>query len=93
MPGELQPAGGEDLHEVADLQARGRRVEADIEGDRARIQVFTQLVQIGGVLQQASPEQVVDYLGHAVIVAHRLRPGTPGYAEPDALGDSAPAPL
>jgi hypothetical protein len=57
------------------VQARSGGVESDVERDRARVQVLAQLVQVGGVLQQATPEQVVDYLGHAVIVAHRVRPG------------------
>ncbi len=33
VPGELQPARGEDLQQVADVQAGSRRVEADVEGE------------------------------------------------------------
>ena len=36
VAGVLEPAGGHDLHEVAHVQARRGRVEADVEPDRAR---------------------------------------------------------
>ena len=86
VPGELQPARGQDLHQVADVQARRGRVEADIERHRPARQMRAQLVEAGGVLHQAPPQQIVDDVGHAPIVAHRRARAATGsprhYPEP-----------
>ena len=47
VAGLLQPARGQHLDEVPVVQARGGRVEADVEGDRSRVQGLAQRTQVG----------------------------------------------
>jgi hypothetical protein len=71
MPGLLQPLGGEQLDEVAHVQARRRRVEAHVERDRSPIQLGAQGVAIGRVGEQPALFEVVqDVRRH-----HGLLPG------------------
>jgi hypothetical protein len=88
VAGELQPAGHENLHEVADVQARGGGVEAHvIGGGRPAVEQLTQLVEACRVLDEATPEQVVGQgvppgrRGAAVGHGHRFSPiaGTDPY--------------
>ena len=65
VPGALQCPGQHDLHQVAHVNARGRRIEPDVEGDRPFGEVGAQGVRIGGVGDQPSPGQFVEHIGHA----------------------------
>jgi hypothetical protein len=79
MAAELEAAGGDELHEVADVQRGRGRVEADIERDRRVVERFAQLAGVGRVLDQAAPHEVV-YESHAAIVPHPAVRQTPGFA-------------
>src|SRR5271154_1223448 len=68
MPGELQAAQREQLHEVSDMQPGGGRVEAAVDRDQTRTQRPAQLVEIGRVGEQASPAEFVDDVVHACMV-------------------------
>ena len=63
VPGELQTPQREDLHEVADVEAGCRRVEAAVVGDRARVEGLAHGVEVGAHGDQAAPLQVVEELG------------------------------
>ena len=71
VAGPLEPAGGEDLDQVAHVQARGRRVEADIEPDAPAAQRVAQGVTIRGEREQAAPLQVVEEVR---VDSHALQP-------------------
>ena len=78
VAGELEPARGEDLQEVADVQARRRRVEPDVEREWARRQRVAQRVAIRRVRDEAAGVEVVEdvshccsWIGCAPILAHR----------------------
>ena len=60
VAGVLEPAGGHQLDQVAHVEARRGRVEADIEPDAALGQRGAQRVAIRGVGEQAAPLQVVE---------------------------------
>ena len=85
VAGQLQAAGRDHLHEVADVQGGGGRVEADIERDRAAVEVPAQLLGVGGVLDQSAPLHVVNE-SHREIVSHRAWPDTPGLGMPVSRG-------
>src|SRR5690606_19422012 len=59
------PPGGQDLHQVADVQALRRRVEAGVEGHRPGGEVGAQRLRVGGVLDQTPPAQPVENVRHA----------------------------
>ena len=63
-PGQLEAAQGQQLHQVADVQRRRGRVEAAIERDRPCGQRRAQLVDVGGLRDQAAPGEVVEDVGH-----------------------------
>ena len=56
----LQAPHGQDLHQVADVQARRGRVEAAVERDRAGGERRAQRVLVGGLRDQAAPVQLVE---------------------------------
>ena len=60
VAGVLEPAGGDQLDQVAHVQAGRGRVEADVEPDTALGQRGAQGVAIRGVGEQAAPLQVVE---------------------------------
>ncbi|RPK41748.1 hypothetical protein EES40_20220 [Streptomyces sp. ADI93-02] len=64
QPRHLEPAHGEHLHQMADVQARRGRVEAAIEGDRAVRESLAQCVLVGGLGEQPAPLQLVDDVRH-----------------------------
>ena len=68
VPGLLQPAHGEQLHQVADVQPRRRRVEAAVKGDNPGVQRLAQIVQVSRHGDEAAPAQVVDDVAHRCIV-------------------------
>ncbi len=72
QPGPLEAAGGHHLHQVAHVQTHGGRVEPDIERDRARVEVLAQCVEIGRVLDEAAPGEVVENM-HGLIVPQRAK--------------------
>ena len=73
VPGLLQPPGGDQLHEVAHVQARRGRVEADVEGDRAPVELGAQ--------------RVADRSSGRAARAPRGRPGrAPGHVPPGVGG-------
>ncbi len=60
VAGVLEPAQGEDLQQVAHVQARGCRVEPAIELDHALGQLGAQGVEVGRVRDQAAPLELVE---------------------------------
>ncbi len=64
VPRLLDPAHGEDLDQVAEVQAGRRRVEAAIERDRAVRERLAQCVLVGGQGDQPTPPQLVDDVRH-----------------------------
>ena len=70
VPVLLEPAHREDLHEVAQVQARRRRVEAAVQRDRPGRRGRAQRVEVGALRDQAAPGQFVDDRGHGVILPH-----------------------
>ncbi len=63
MSGQLQAPHRDQLHEVAEVEARRGRVEAAVEGDRAGGQCGAQRIGIGAVRDQPAPGEVVEDLG------------------------------
>jgi len=59
VPGALEPAGGDDLHEVTDVQRRGGGIEAHIERDPLAGERLGQRGRVGRILDQSAPGQVV----------------------------------
>ncbi len=63
----LKPPEHEHLDEVTGVQARRRRVEARIDGDRTPVQVSPQGSEVGGLRDQTAPGQLVkNVLAHDV---------------------------
>ena len=60
VAGVLQPLRGEDLHQVAQVQARRGRVEADVEPHAPRRERLAQGVEVRRVRDQAAPLEVVE---------------------------------
>ena len=83
MAGELEPAGGEDLQEVADVQAGRGRVEPDVERDRVRpTRASRSASRSVAVRDEAARVEVVEdvshccsWIGCAPILAHRAARG------------------
>ena len=63
MSGVLEPLGGEDLDQVAHVQAGRGRVEAHVEADAALGQRLAQGVEVGRVGDEAAPLEVVEDVG------------------------------
>ena len=64
MPGELEAAHGQDLHEVAHVHARRRGVEAAVQGQRSGRRGGAERLEIGRVGDEPPPGEVVED-GHA----------------------------
>ena len=64
VAGLLEPLGRDDLDQVAHVQARRGRVEADIELDAALGEGRAERVQVGGVSDEPTPFEIVDQIGH-----------------------------
>ena len=60
VAGRLQPARGGQLDEVAHVQARSGRVEADIEPHAPGREGLAQCAEVGRVGDQAAPHEVVE---------------------------------
>ena len=58
MPGLLKPPQDHQRHQVPDVQAVGRRIEAGVERAAAGAQPAGQLGVVGGLVDQAAPRQV-----------------------------------
>ena len=68
VPGELQPAHQQQLDEVAEVQARRRRVEAAVVRDRIAREQLAQSRLIGGDVHEAAPDDLVpDVLERRVV--------------------------
>ena len=78
MARELEASGGQHLHEVAEVQARRGRVEADVERHRPGVQRRPQLGPIGGLLEQPAPLEVVEDVAHGGDPPVRRPPGRYG---------------
>ena len=63
VPGELQPLGREQLDEVAHVQARSGRVEADVEPDGVLAQGLAERIAVRRVCDETAPVQVSEQLG------------------------------
>jgi hypothetical protein len=59
VPGPLEPAQRADPDQVADLQARGGRVEADVGDEAAGVEQPGQLLGVGALVHQPPPHEVV----------------------------------
>ena len=59
MAGELDAAHREQLHEVAEVQARRRRVEPAVERDRLAREQLLQLRRVGRDVHEAAPEELL----------------------------------
>ena len=66
MAGVLQPLGGEDLDQVAHVQARRGRVEPHVEPDAALGQRRAQGVEVRRVRDESAPLEVVQQVGVGV---------------------------
>src|SRR5699024_11126970 len=64
VPGLLQAGGGQQLHEVAHVQARRRRVETDIIGQRLGVQCFLEGGLVGRNRDEAAGFEFAEYVGH-----------------------------
>ena len=64
----LQTPRGEQLQQVADVQARGRRVEPHVVGDRPRRQLGAQCVCVRRVRDETTRVEVVQYVGHGDVL-------------------------
>ena len=63
VAGQLQAPRGDELDEVAHVEARRGRVEADIELDAPLAQRRAERVAVGGVGHEAAPLQLVECVG------------------------------
>ena len=85
VAGLLEPAQGEQLDEVADVQRGRGRVEPAIERDRPRGEQRPQFVQVGGLRDQAAPRELIQDVGHGLprlrlLPCVRRLPGGPCHA-------------
>ena len=60
VPGVLEPPQGQDLQQVAHVQARRRRVESAIHRDRSRRHLGAQGVEVRRVRDESAPLEVVE---------------------------------
>ena len=67
MPESLQPRERHHRQQVADMEARRRRIESDVGGHALRGELFLQ--PFGGVVDHAAPLQLVEEIG--VGIRHR----------------------
>ena len=63
MAGALHQAQQHDADEVADMQAVGGAVEADVGGDRAARGQGVEPFEVGGLVEEAALHQLADELG------------------------------
>ncbi len=75
VPGQLQPLGREELDEVAHVQARSGRVEADVEPDGVLAQGLAERIAVRRVCDETAPVEVV-----RAAWDRRSRGGPPGVA-------------
>ena len=64
VPGALEDPRHHQLDEVAEVQARRRRVEADVERHRPGVEVRGERLLVGRVGEQSPPLQLVQHVGH-----------------------------
>ena len=68
MAGELQPAHEQQLHQVAQVQARRGRVEAAVIRDRSAGEELFELRLIRGDVDKAAQFQLLPDIGEAGVV-------------------------
>ena len=73
MAGVLEAAQREELHQVADVQARRGRVEAAVERDRPGVERRAQRVEVGARGDQAAPGEVVEDVRSRSVTPESLR--------------------
>ena len=74
MTGELDAPHREQLHKVAQMEARCRRVESAVEGDGITGQESLQLGWIGGHMHKATPGELVPDVADRRVIPLRLEP-------------------
>ena len=75
VTGQLEPAQRELPEQVADVEAVGGRVEADVDADRSRGQPGGEGVPVGGVVDEAAGLQVGEEVHSGIMVPRRPRTG------------------
>ena len=60
MPGVLKAPQDQHSYEVAEVQARSRRVDAVIQGGIARLKQLPQSRLVGVILQQAAGPEIIN---------------------------------
>ena len=73
MPGPLQVPQHDQLHEVAEVQGRRRRVEAAVRRDRPVGECLAQRGLVGGLGHQSPPLQLVEDVAHGGLLLHVAR--------------------
>ena len=73
VPGLLETLEEAQLLEVADVEAVGGRVEADVEGQSVGIDAARQRLVIGELVDEAAPAQVVEQGWHSSSLPRRYR--------------------
>src|SRR5450432_2408074 len=85
VTGVLQASKGQDLDQVAEVQARRRGVETAVPRNRAGIERLAKRAEVGADGDQAAPLEVVKKVRrpgrwcHARILAHRLHYWSEGF--------------
>ncbi len=60
VTGHLEPAQTELAHQVADVQRIGGGIEADVDTDRPLVETRPEELQVGRVVDQPTPAEIVD---------------------------------
>ena len=58
MPGLLEPPQHHQAHQMADVQAVGRRIEADVERPRRSVEPTRQIGVVGRLVDQSAPAKI-----------------------------------
>ena len=65
MARHLEPPQPELAHQVAGVQGIGRRIEADVDTDRPLVETRPEELQVGRVVDQPTPAEIVDQVHSA----------------------------
>ena len=72
MAGQLQPAHEEQLDQVSQVEARRGGIEPAIVRNRPAGEEFFKLCLVGGHVDQATPFQLLPYVGKSGVVLLRF---------------------